>query len=213
MSLKSCIQKNIDDNILEFLNIKKKIDWHDNINWSCMSMNPNITWDIIQANITKPWDWYSLSSHPNITWDIIQANLNKNILWDWSQISINPNITWDIFKNNRDFPWYWPNLSRNPNITWEIIESNLDYPWYWPHVSQNPNITWDIIKANPDKPWVIHWISKNHNLFKLNIKSVEKIAREYFAKKKIARYLRECISNPAYKVCRDRLTREFQELI
>jgi len=25
-------------------------------------MNPNITWDIVQANPDKPWDWYYLSN-------------------------------------------------------------------------------------------------------------------------------------------------------
>jgi hypothetical protein len=47
----------------------------------CLSMNPNITWDIVQSNTDKPWVWWALSRNPNITWDIVKANPDKP--WDW----------------------------------------------------------------------------------------------------------------------------------
>ncbi|NDC83981.1 hypothetical protein EB093_10060 [bacterium] len=33
-------------------------------NWDGISQNPNITWDIIQANLDKPLDWYGISRNP-----------------------------------------------------------------------------------------------------------------------------------------------------
>ena len=66
---------------------------------------------------------------------------------------------------------------------------------------------------NPELPWMWFIVSKTKDISAMSDEKIQKIAREYFAKKKIARYLRECISNPEYKVCRDRLNREFQELI
>jgi len=89
-----------------------------------MSCNPNITWDIIQANHKKPWDWYYISRHPTITWDIIQQNPGKP--WNWNAISYNPTITWDIIQANPEKPWYWDGISRHPNITLELIEANLN---------------------------------------------------------------------------------------
>ncbi len=50
-------------------------------------MNPNITFDIIQDNPDKPWDWLGISRNPNITWKIIQDNPDKN--WSWYNISRN----------------------------------------------------------------------------------------------------------------------------
>ena len=42
-----------------------------------ISKNPNITWDFVQANLSRYqsqyWDWYELSLHPNITWNIIDV--------------------------------------------------------------------------------------------------------------------------------------------
>ena len=56
-------------------------------NWVELSRNPNITWDIMEANPDKPWVWYSLSCNPNITMDNVEANLNKP--WNWNSLSSN----------------------------------------------------------------------------------------------------------------------------
>jgi len=62
----------------------------------------------------RHWNWYSLSKNPQVTWDIVQANPDKQ--WDWGCLSRNPNITWDIVQANPDKPWDWRWLSRNPNV-------------------------------------------------------------------------------------------------
>ena len=77
--------------------------------------NPNITWDIIQNNPDKDWNWYWYIINPNITWDIIQNNPDKRLeLVDY--ISRNPNITWDIIQNNPDKPWDWHRVYQNIQI-------------------------------------------------------------------------------------------------
>ena len=35
----------------------------------------------ILDNSDKPWDWNLLSENPNITWEIIEANHDKE--WNW----------------------------------------------------------------------------------------------------------------------------------
>ena len=50
-------------------------------------------WKFICDNSDKELDWSTLSENPNITWEIIQNNLYKS----WC-VSNNPNITWEIIK-------------------------------------------------------------------------------------------------------------------
>ena len=49
-------------------NLDKDVDWE----W--LSLNKNITWDIIDANPDKNWSWVSLSQHPN-TFMLVRDNL------------------------------------------------------------------------------------------------------------------------------------------
>ena len=42
-----------------------------------LSKNPNITWEIVQANPDKPWSYSMLSRNPNITWEIVQAKIGR----------------------------------------------------------------------------------------------------------------------------------------
>ena len=36
----------------------------ENIKWSYLSKNTNITWDIVEYNPDKPWSWYFISQNP-----------------------------------------------------------------------------------------------------------------------------------------------------
>jgi hypothetical protein len=116
-----------------------------------LSRNPNITWDIVKANIDKPWCFFYLSQNSNITWEIVQNNPDKNWCFGW--LSQNSNITWEIVQANPDKPWSYSMLSENPNITWQIVQDNPDENWCFGGLSENPNITWDIVKANLDLDW------------------------------------------------------------
>ena len=55
-------------------------------NYRYLSINPNITWGIVQTNPDKPWN-YNLSQNPNITWEIVQQNPDKQ--WSYSYLSQN----------------------------------------------------------------------------------------------------------------------------
>ena len=91
--------------------------------------------NFIKKHFDKPWNFYYLSKNPNITWDIVEANPDK--LWNWYGLSKNPNITWDIVEANLDKDWNWNWLSCNPNITWDIVEANPDKDWNWFRISYN----------------------------------------------------------------------------
>ena len=83
--------------------------------WNDLSLNPNITWEVVENHPNKPWDWYWLSKNPGMTWEIIKLNPNKP--WKWNGVSQNPNITWEIVKLNPNKGWCWTGLSHHPNIT------------------------------------------------------------------------------------------------
>jgi lipocalin len=150
--------------------------WIDNCNlMDCYRIQSKyITWEIVQANPNKYWDYGKLSSNPNITREIVRANQydNPERNWDYDYLSRNPNITWEIVQANPDNPWSYDRLSRNPNITWEIVQANPndnpnDNPnkkWDYEYLSQNPNITWEIVQANPNKPWNYYELSENPNI-------------------------------------------------
>jgi hypothetical protein len=79
-----------------------------------LSRNPNITWEIVQANPDKPWDFVWLSANPNITWEIVQSNPDKP--WNYDALSTNLNITWEIVQSNPNKPWNYHYLSGNNMI-------------------------------------------------------------------------------------------------
>ena len=56
-------------------------------NYSYLSKNPSITWDVVTANPDKSWNYDSLSDNLNITWDIVIANPYKD--WNYSWLSRN----------------------------------------------------------------------------------------------------------------------------
>lgn len=143
-------------------------------------MNPNITWNIVQANPEKPWSYEFLSKNPNITWDIVQANPNKD--WNFKFLSANINITWDIVESNPDKPWNYDVLLQNPNITWNYVLLNADKflsDSSSHFISQNPNITWKIIRDHPEIFYNFSLLSENE--YSKN-KTVHKrlISQKYF---------------------------------
>ena len=76
-------------------------------------------WKFIKDNSDKPWNWGCLSMNPNITFDIVLAHPDKP--WNWIFLSVNPNITFDIVLSYPDKPWYWGFLSWNQNITFDNV--------------------------------------------------------------------------------------------
>ena len=74
----------------------KKNNLNKNWNWYGLSKNSNITWEIIEKHIDKPWNWCSLS-----------------VPWNWYGLSVNSNTTWEIVKKYPNKPWDWSMLSIN----------------------------------------------------------------------------------------------------
>ena len=146
-----------------------------------LSQNPNITWDVVNSNPDKPWDWFWLSRHPNITWDVITSNPEKP--WDWSCLS--RNITWDMVTSNPEKPWDWHGLSQNPNITWDMVTSNPEKPWDWGALSTNLMILQrKIYMVQIIETW---WLKK---MYSPNSKFVNEVIRPRFNEMKASNNLK-----------------------
>jgi hypothetical protein len=89
-----------------------------------VSGNPNITWEIIQANPNHPWCRDYVSSNPNITREIIHAH--PEIPWNWVFIFCNRNLTFDWIREAEgdsiksgtsrltNDPWNVATIAKNP---------------------------------------------------------------------------------------------------
>jgi len=190
----------------------------DNIKWKwyCFCMNGRVTDDNknLHPNPVQPWDWHALSYNENITWDIVQANPDPEPPWDWGALSKNKCVTWEIIQRHPEKPWNWLDISENPNITWDIVQANIDKRWNFYALTHNPNITWDIVQANPDYPWDKSFVRPyQEHLLTLPPLEVERTILRIIAARKIQRAFKEAYCNPDYKLCRDRLRREFESMV
>lgn len=156
-----------------------------------ISLNPNITMDIVINNPQHNWEYIFIIQNKNIKLEDIKKylsifekknnfiidflSLNENITWEqvvqnpeikWSYdfLSSNKNITLDIIKANPDKNWNFNCLSRNLSITWNDIVSNSQINWDWTFISSHPNITWKIIQENPNYPWCWGCVCYNPNI-------------------------------------------------
>jgi len=150
------------------------------MNWSELSCNPNITWEIIEANpevgcllswdadyssegcdsYMCDWDWDAVSHNPNITWENVQMNPNKP--WNWEYLSRSLDLA--TLPDLNDPRLDWDNVIMNLTLTWDMIKANMTKPLRWDYLSSHPSITWEIVQNNPDLPWDWLWLSANPNI-------------------------------------------------
>ncbi len=72
--------------------------------WISLSMNSNITLDIIKSHPELPWRWDFALMNSNIPIDYILYNIN-NEQWDLKWLSQHPNLTMDIVKSHPEISW------------------------------------------------------------------------------------------------------------
>lgn len=184
-------------------------------NWSILTDNFHFT-DIMK-HPDLPWD-FNLFHDDVITDDHIpffDMFLNKIPDWKWARFA--KHTTWKTFKKGTHLPWVYHadavNISPEEFMPEDIqiIRDVGTDKFNWIKLTMNIHV--DIINANPDLEWIPEFLQWNKTSWKVPSKSVESCIREWTAANTIKRYWREAICNPAYKVCRSRLEREFKELV
>ena len=191
--------------IYEYKNMKKYF-----FSDTYISLNPNITLDIVFNNPTYNWEYIYIIQNKNIKLDDVKKylpilekknnfiidflSINENITWEqviqnpqikWSYdlLTSNKNITLNIIKANPDKNWNFSYLCRNLSITWDDIVSNPQINWDWSFISSHPNITWKIIQSNPNNPWCWACVCYNPNI------TLEIIIQSPFLKPHILNFL------------------------
>jgi hypothetical protein len=76
-----------------------------------MSLCGNINPDIIEDNLSLPWDFDMLGSSARITPEFIDRH--PELPWNWYYISLNKNITAEFIKKHKDKNWYYSSILGN----------------------------------------------------------------------------------------------------
>lgn len=121
------------------------------------------------------WDWRRLSTHPNLTPEVIDYFIDKP--WDWNEVSHRVPL-WIVLKHPEK-PWNWVNLTLNDHIPVKDIVHHPNLPWHissigFEHVDQDivpflrtfrnelsyedwvdhtAHADWKTIRTNMDLPW------------------------------------------------------------
>ena len=195
------------------LDIVRENSEHASRYWSRLSINPAITWKVVQEYFDRPWDWTALSANPNITFGIVQQN--PQICWNWTNLSRNPNITSQIVRENVELPWDWYMLSYNKNITFDLVQEYPDKPWDWDRIVMSMGVTWpNIIKILRMKDLsrnVLMWTSPA--LFEPTNQEIFDFVRKRHAARVICRAILRAVTDPRFEYCKRRLTKEFMDII
>ncbi len=196
-------------------------------NWDVVTCSSEITTTEMVKNSDLPWQVENLQFmeieeedieflrmyEDDINWTDISHSAPLKIVrqtmdlpWFCHEIDLeNKPITQDdldfLHESSDDYIWNWARLSF---ITpFELISKNKHMGWEPELLSSNPTFTYDDVQNHPDLPW---------DLTITPCEPIERIIRRWVAANLIIRRFKMAISNPEYKMCRDRLNKEFKNM-
>ena len=207
--------------------------------WKFASWNLTLRLEHIINNSDLPWDWLALVEHKCVTFqDIlkydhlpwgskgsfaVRYNINDNPNTTLEDMNHHPNFKWQSCfmwkKKAFDINWilrYPASLhfnkfpaSRHSGIKWKDVQTYPHLPWCYRGLSVNYNVPIISILARTHLDWDWDEVCKRHDfLDPYN----EHEARKYLAIKKICNQIYESFTNPAYLMCKKRLSKEFAGL-
>jgi len=193
--------------------------------------NHNVTMDVIRQNPDLDWKLCVFSNGPNATWDDIKDEPTmRTRTWD---VCVQKYITPETVVANPQYAWMPNYLAHNPNFNLatllemyphemnsiireykknpgitvdEIKQLNMQNGEDMILVTPSTHVKWDDIYENmTDIKWEWNCVMLNPTIFDIDIKPFK-------AALTILNGWRESMSNPAYKLCKQRLMQEFGEL-
>ena len=112
--------------------------------WKIVSASQNMPFEFIREHLEDyPWNLASVSMNINVTFETVLANLD--FPWDFASLCMNHNIDWLVVSNNPDLPWSGTHLCKNPNFTPCHAKLRPDLHWdtifniYEPNPQSLPN--------------------------------------------------------------------------
>lgn len=172
-------------------------------------------WRFIMDHPNWPWRWDFVSQNPSVTTKVIEDypdGIGKK--WNWAHISHNENIDVEFVKKNLDKNWNWDGLTTNKKISIQDILDNPTLNWDLKVISENPNMKLEQALKCESVGLSVNWgnVADNdaENFWKIlfdrrelvegdffgNYSNISpefdlQVAREYFAVKKIERFMIE----------------------
>lgn len=189
-----------------------------NISFSDMVKHKNLPWAIEEVLFNEisheedleylrafrdRYDFQAWVDHSRrVRWDLVKKSNDL----PWVYFSVEPDIETNedltFIRNNDPALWNWGYLSLHTPV--HLIIENQDLPWNWTIVTTNPTVTFRHVTDNPSVPWDYSMVPPE--MFD------EILARQWIASSHIKRMFKRSISDPSYKLCRDRLSKEFMGL-
>lgn len=186
------------DKFKNCVNIEELINQSDIIYWDAVSINKNITIDLVRKYENK-LIWMDLSCNQSIIHDLINEYPDK-VCWimitssinltmeflekyknkiKWNAILTNKSLTKKMYKKYKSLiPEDWILLSSHPLFSLKDIENNIDkIVWY--EVSLNPNLTMEFIeKYKNNLVWNKIWINQFNYYPEIIKKNKKKYAKQ-----------------------------------
>lgn len=213
--------------VLEFPN--RYWDWNrisEKVDIDTVARHQNLHWN--WSMLTNRFHTSELLMYPELPWNFVLFHIpditDEHILFletfqhripDWKWKYIAESTPWSVFKKAMHLPWVWfiadVILNTDDFLPEDVsIIRDMEILCNWIKLTIYVHI--DIINANPDLPWIQEYLQYNRTTWKTPIEPFEKCVREWVAASTIKRAWKRAISNPGFKMCRDRINREFKEL-
>lgn len=203
-------------------------------NWNRLSYMADV--ETLKKYPYFSWNWDIVTSKM----DIQTIMKNKDLEWSFTRLYIEhvseTHIPFLEMFIDRLPPWKWRHLARC--TTWPVFKKNMHLPWFW-YASDVPIKTeeflkcdveilkeydilfnWvkltmivdvNIINEHSELPWVREFLSWNKTTWVTKIESIEECVRKWSAANTIKRHWKLSISDPNFKLCKQRLIKEFKE--
>lgn len=183
-----CRNRNMTFGILQTL--LRNEDIQGRLRWDLLTMNENMTPEIIFNNVDLPWDWSALSSNKNFTTEVLN-DISRRYKWlpdrlfrtlsEWSNATLeevlrNLDIKWNICLLTHRFgfapqinglvykDWLLRTLisEGHNHLPFDMILKNLDKNWNWTHLSLKTDFR--IVLNNLNLPWDWSSLSLNESI-------------------------------------------------
>ena len=198
--------------------LSKKATIHDVMkyplfNWNWRILTENISLNDIMENPDHPWDFASMNIKPITVEHIPFFRMFKTRIPQWKWHHHARNLQWSALRESLDLPWIWEiahvkidNFKDDDIWIVQLLSDLCD----WIYLTINVPI--HIINAYPRLPWRRDYLQWNKTNWNTPIQPIEKCIREWVAANTIKRYWKRAISDPSFKVCKQRIESEFKDL-
>jgi dUTP pyrophosphatase len=217
-----------------------KFEWVLEFNdryWDWNKLSECVDIDTISKNHTFPWNWIILTNrfspkeilkYPHLPWDFVMFYVDEitedhiplfeefqDVIPEWKWYHIAKHTRWTIFKKAVHLPWslFISDIKlTSEEFVPEDVEILKDYEMLCNWIKLTIIVHIDIINENTYLPWNMEYIQWNKSTWKTPVQSIEKCIREWTAANTIKRYWKNAISNPSFRICTNRLKKEFKDL-